>query len=72
MGKIAKPKRFISRVKLLVEWEQAERKERATPSGGREHSGCMAVVGADCRLRKLAADPCGDGPQAEASCLAQP
>jgi len=47
-------KRFISRVKLLVEWEQGGAKERANAvTVDVSHSGCMAVVGADLPLRKL-------------------
>ena len=47
-------KRFISRVKLLVEWEHGGAKERANAvTVDVSHSGCMAVVGADLPLRKL-------------------
>ncbi len=58
MGKIAKPQAlhlpFISRVKLLVEWEHGGAKERANAvTVDVSHSGCMAVVGADLPLRKL-------------------
>jgi PilZ domain len=46
-------KRIISRVKLLVEWDQGEAKERANAvTVDVSHSGCMAVVGADLPLRK--------------------
>jgi len=46
-------KRIISRVKLLVEWEQAGAKERANAvTVDVSHSGCMAVVGADLPLHK--------------------
>ena len=46
-------KRIISRVKLLVEWEQGGAKERANAvTVDVSHSGCMAVVGADLPLRK--------------------
>ncbi len=46
-------KRIISRVKLLVEWEQGGGKERANAvTVDVSHSGCMAVVGADLPLRK--------------------
>jgi len=46
-------KRIISRVKLLVEWENAGAKERANAvTVDVSHSGCMAVVGADIPLRK--------------------
>ena len=46
-------KRIISRVKLLVEWEQAGSKERANAvTVDVSHSGCMAVVGADLPLRQ--------------------
>jgi hypothetical protein len=46
-------KRFISRVKLLVEWEEGGAKERANAvTVDVSHSGCMAVVGADLPLRK--------------------
>src|SRR2546430_11514710 len=41
-------KRIISRVKLLVEWDQGGRKESANAvTVDVSHSGCMAVVGAD-------------------------
>ena len=47
-------KRFISRVKLLVEWEHGGAKERANAvTVDVSHSGCVAVVGADLPLRKL-------------------
>ncbi len=46
-------KRTISRVKLLVEWEQGEAHERANAvTVDVSHSGCMAVVGADLPLHK--------------------
>lgn len=46
-------KRIISRVKLLVEWDQGETKERANAvTVDVSHSGCMAVVGADLPLHK--------------------
>ncbi|PYU53948.1 MAG: hypothetical protein DMG55_33115 [Acidobacteria bacterium] len=46
-------KRIISRVKLLVEWEQGGGRERANAvTVDVSHSGCMAVVGADLPLRK--------------------
>lgn len=46
-------KRTISRVKLLVEWEQGGAKERANAvTVDVSHSGCMAVVGADLPLHK--------------------
>ena len=46
-------KRFITRVKLLVEWEQGGVKERANAvTVDVSHSGCMAVVGADLPLRR--------------------
>jgi len=46
-------KRIISRVKLLVEWEQGGTKESANAvTVDVSHSGCMAVVGADLPLRK--------------------
>ena len=46
-------KRIISRVKLLVEWDEAGAKERANAvTVDVSHSGCMAVVGADLPLRK--------------------
>jgi hypothetical protein len=46
-------KRIISRVKLLVEWEQGGAKERANAvTVDVSHSGCMAVVGADLPLHK--------------------
>lgn len=46
-------KRIISRVKLLVEWEQGGMKEHANAvTVDVSHTGCMAVVGADLPLRK--------------------
>src|SRR5271169_4245143 len=46
-------KRIISRVKLLVEWEQGGTKESANAvTVDVSHTGCMAVVGADLPLRK--------------------
>src|SRR4029077_15747629 len=46
-------KRIISRVKLLVEWENGGAKERANAvTVDVSHSGCMAVVGADLPLHK--------------------
>jgi PilZ domain len=46
-------KRIISRVKLLVEWEQGGGRERANAvTVDVSHSGCMAVVGADLPLHK--------------------
>ena len=46
-------KRIISRVKLLVEWEQGGANERANAvTVDVSHSGCMAVVGADLPLHK--------------------
>jgi hypothetical protein len=46
-------KRIISRVKLLVEWEQGGTKASANAvTVDVSHSGCMAVVGADLPLRK--------------------
>lgn len=46
-------KRIISRVKLLVEWDQGETRERANAvTVDVSHSGCMAVVGADLPLHK--------------------
>ncbi|HET8923031.1 MAG TPA: PilZ domain-containing protein [Candidatus Acidoferrum sp.] len=46
-------KRIISRVKLLVEWEQGGAKERANAvTVDVSHSGCMAVVGADLPLHR--------------------
>jgi hypothetical protein len=46
-------KRTISRMKLLVEWEQGGAKERANAvTVDVSHSGCMAVVGADLPLHK--------------------
>jgi hypothetical protein len=46
-------KRIISRVKLLVEWEQGGANERANAvTVDVSHTGCMAVVGADLPLRK--------------------
>jgi hypothetical protein len=46
-------KRIISRVKLLVEWDQGGTKERVNAvTVDVSHSGCMAVVGADLPLHK--------------------
>ena len=46
-------KRIISRVKLLVEWDQGGTKERVNAvTVDVSHTGCMAVVGADLPLRK--------------------
>src|SRR6202451_384475 len=46
-------KRIISRVKLLVEWEQGGAKEHANAvTVDVSHSGCMAVVGAALPLHK--------------------
>jgi len=46
-------KRTISRVKLLVEWEQGGAPECANAvTVDVSHSGCMAVVGADLPLHK--------------------
>src|SRR2546430_16480750 len=46
-------KRIISRVKLLVEWDQGGAKETANAvTGDVSHSGCMAVVGADLPLHR--------------------
>jgi hypothetical protein len=46
-------KRIISRVKLLVEWEEGGSKEQANAvTIDVSHSGCMAVVGADVPLHK--------------------
>lgn len=46
-------KRIISRVKLLVEWDQGGGRETANAvTVDVSHSGCMAVVGADLPLHK--------------------
>src|ERR1700756_472816 len=46
-------KRIISRVKLLVEWDQGGAKETANAvTVDVSHSGCMAVVGADLPLHR--------------------
>jgi hypothetical protein len=46
-------KRIISRVKLLVEWDDAGSKEQVNAvTVDVSHSGCMAVVGADLPLHK--------------------
>jgi hypothetical protein len=51
--KLRSHQRIISRVKLLVEWEQGGAKERANAvTVDVSHSGCMAVVGADLPLHK--------------------
>src|SRR5256886_10493773 len=61
-------KRIISRVKLLVEWDQGGAKETANAvTVDVSHSGCMAVVGADLPLhRKVRLVQPGTGRQAEA------
>src|SRR5690349_23589704 len=47
-------KRIISRVKLLVEWDQGGAKETANAvTVDVSHSGCMAVVGADRKSTRL-------------------
>jgi len=57
-------KRIISRVKLLVEWEQAERKEHATPSRGREPLRLFGGGwGRMFPCTSVSADPPGNGPQ---------
>jgi hypothetical protein len=46
-------KRIISRVKLLVEWEDGPAQQRANAvTVDVSHSGCMAVVGADLHLHQ--------------------
>jgi hypothetical protein len=46
-------KRIISRVKLLVEWEDGAKPQRANAvTVDVSHSGCMAVVGADLHLHQ--------------------
>ena len=46
-------KRIISRIKLLVEWDQGGAKETANAvTVDVSHSGCMAVVGADLPLHR--------------------
>ena len=51
--KLRSHKRIISRVKILVEWEQGGAKERANAvTVDVSQSGCMAVVGADLPLHK--------------------
>ena len=46
-------KRIISRIKLLVEWDQDDAKETANAvTVDVSHSGCMAVVGADLPLHR--------------------
>jgi hypothetical protein len=46
-------KRIITRVKLLVEWEEGGAREHANAvTVDVSHSGCMAVVGADLPLHK--------------------
>ncbi len=45
-------KRIISRIKLLVEWDQGDAKESANAvTVDVSHSGCMAVVGAENRAQ---------------------
>src|SRR2546430_17704951 len=62
-------KRIISRVKLLVEWDQGGRKESANAvTVDVSHSGCMAVVGADLPLHRrvrLVHPESGRRPEAE-------
>jgi len=46
-------KRIISRVKLLVEWDEGPASKKANAvTVDVSHSGCMAVVGADIPLRQ--------------------
>lgn len=46
-AKLRTHKRIISRVKLMVEWEDAGKKQRANAvTVDVSHSGCMAIVGA--------------------------
>jgi hypothetical protein len=46
-------KRIISRVKLLVEWQDGESDQRANAvTVDVSHSGCMAVVGADLHMHQ--------------------
>src|SRR5438874_9420709 len=46
-------KRIISRIKLLVEWDQGGARETANAvTVDVSHSGCMAVVGADLPLHR--------------------
>jgi hypothetical protein len=46
-------KRTVSRLKLLVEWDEGEARERVNAvTVDVSHSGCMAIVGADLPLRK--------------------
>src|SRR5260370_38136702 len=63
-------KRIISRVKLLVEWEQGGASEHANAvTVDVSHSGCLAVVGADVPLHKrvrLIHPETGRGAEAEA------
>jgi hypothetical protein len=51
--KLRNNERIVSRVKLLVEWEAGEARERANAvTVDVSRTGCMAVVGADLPLRK--------------------
>ena len=46
-------KRIISKVKLLVEWDEGTASQRANAvTVDVSHSGCMAVIGADVPLRR--------------------
>jgi hypothetical protein len=46
-AKLRSHKRIISRVKLMVEWEDGAKKQRANAvTVDVSHSGCMAIVGA--------------------------
>jgi hypothetical protein len=51
--KLRSHKRIISKVKLLVEWDEDSAPQRANAvTVDVSHSGCMAVVGADLPLHR--------------------
>jgi hypothetical protein len=51
--KLRSHKRIISKVKLLVEWDEGSTRQRANAvTVDVSHSGCMAVVGADLPLHR--------------------
>jgi hypothetical protein len=52
-AKLRSHKRIISKVKLLVEWDEGSLPQRANAvTVDVSHSGCMAVVGADLPLHR--------------------
>jgi PilZ domain-containing protein len=67
-SKLRSHKRIISKVKLLVEWDEDSAPQRANAvTVDVSHSGCMAVVGADLPLhRRVRLIHPGSGRKAEA------